>query len=169
MHYWHSPTIVIDEYIGDPHGELSPEWLETVQPECRFWQSRTVMLEMMLYFVQTIPHNSSVLKRVADWCSAMTVNKSHSLNLKTNLTKYSKVPASTLSYLHLKPCSNLGSPRNTRLHKPRVSDLSDEESQKLRKALNMGSPLRKRGRSHPNLHKGVDLNIRKWEALGRCT
>lgn len=76
MHYWRSPTIVVDQYIGDPHDELSPEWLETVQTECRFWQSRTIMLEMMLYFVQTIPQNFIVSRRAMDWCSAMTVSSS---------------------------------------------------------------------------------------------
>ena len=60
MHYWHSPTVVIDQYMGDSHNRLSPQWLKTVQTECKFWQSHTLMLEMMLYFVRNIPHNSRV-------------------------------------------------------------------------------------------------------------
>ena len=74
MHYWHSPTVVIDQYMGDSRDRLSPQWLETVQTECRFWQSRTLMLEMMLYFVRNIPHNSRVSTRVKSWCSAMSVS-----------------------------------------------------------------------------------------------
>lgn len=74
MYYWQSPTVVIDQYTGDSRDKHSPEWLETVQPECRFWQNRTLMLEMMLYFVQNIPHNSRVSARVASWCSAMSVS-----------------------------------------------------------------------------------------------
>lgn len=74
MHYWLSPNVVIDQYEGDPHDELSPQWLETVQTECRFWQSRTIMLSMMLHFAATIPHNARVSRRVAEWCSAMMVS-----------------------------------------------------------------------------------------------
>jgi hypothetical protein len=74
MHYWQSPTVVIDQYAGESHDKLSPEWLETMQTERRFWQSRTLMLEMMLYFVQKIPHNSGVSARVSSWCSAMSVS-----------------------------------------------------------------------------------------------
>ena len=75
MFYWHSPTVVIDQYTGDSRDKLSPEWLETVQTERRFWQSRTLMLEMMRYFVRNIPHNSRVSTRVRSWCSAMSVSK----------------------------------------------------------------------------------------------
>ena len=74
MYYWHSPTVVIDQYTQDSRDKLSPEWLEIVQTECRFWQSRTLMLEMMLYFVRNIPHNSRVSTRVTSWCRAMSVS-----------------------------------------------------------------------------------------------
>ena len=74
MYYWQSPTLVIDQYTGVAHDKLSPEWLKTVQTECQFWQSHTLMLEMMLYFVQKIPHNSKVSTRVRSWCSAMSVS-----------------------------------------------------------------------------------------------
>ncbi len=74
MHYWHSPTVAIDQYMGDSHNRLSPQWLKTVQTECKFWQSRTLMLEMMLYFVRNIPHNSRVSTRVRSWCSTMSVS-----------------------------------------------------------------------------------------------
>jgi hypothetical protein len=75
MHYWHSPTVVIDQYMGDSCDRLSPQWLKTVQTERRFWQSRTLMLEMMLYFVRNVPHNSRVSTQVGSWCSAMSVSK----------------------------------------------------------------------------------------------
>jgi len=74
MYYWHSPTVVIDQYTGDPGDKHSPRWLETVQAEHRFWQRRTLMLEMMLYFVRSIPHNARVSTRVMSWCSAMSVS-----------------------------------------------------------------------------------------------
>ena len=61
MHYWQSPTVVIDQYMEDSCDKHSPQWLETIQTECPFWQSCTLMLDMMLYFVQNIPHNSRVL------------------------------------------------------------------------------------------------------------
>jgi hypothetical protein len=75
MHYWHSPTVVIDRYMGDSCERLSPQWLKTVQTERQFWQSRTLMLEMMLYFVRNIPDNSGVSTRVRSWCSAMSVSR----------------------------------------------------------------------------------------------
>lgn len=74
MYYWHSPTVVIDQYTGDPRDKHSPQWLETVQTERRFWQSRTLMLEMMLYFARKIAHNSRVSTRVISWCKAMSVS-----------------------------------------------------------------------------------------------
>ena len=30
MYYWHSPTMVIDQYTRDSHDKHSPQWLETV-------------------------------------------------------------------------------------------------------------------------------------------
>ncbi|KAF9476932.1 hypothetical protein BDN70DRAFT_896939 [Pholiota conissans] len=99
MHYWQSPGVVIDKYEGDLRDKHAPDWLKTVQTERRFWQCRTLMLEMMLYFVRNIPHNSRVSRRVSSWCGAMS---------------------------------------------PRASDLSTKESQKLRRTLNEGSPLRKK-------------------------
>lgn len=74
MYYWHSPIVVIDQYTGYSDDKHAPEWLETTQTERRFWQCRTVMLEMMLYFVRNIPHNSRVRRRVTIWCRAMSVS-----------------------------------------------------------------------------------------------
>ena len=144
MYYWHSPTMVIDRYTGDSHDKFSPEWLETVQTERRFWQSCTLMLEMMLFFVRNIPHNSSVWKRVTSWCRAMSVSNILWTRRATTY-KHSKIPASDLSTsIHPWPYFDSTSSCNTRRHKPRASDLSAKESQKLRKTLNEGSPLRRR-------------------------
>lgn len=74
MHYWQSPTMIIDQYAGAPQGQLSPGWLKTVHTECRFWQSRTLMLEIILYSARNISHNSRVSKRALSWCSAMSVS-----------------------------------------------------------------------------------------------
>ena len=74
MYYWQSPTVVIDQYTGEISDKFSPGWLETSQKERRFWQSRTLMLEMMLNFVRYIPLNSKVSTRVRSWCRAMSVS-----------------------------------------------------------------------------------------------
>ena len=79
MYYWQSPTVVIDQYIGEFRDKFSPEWLETVQTERRFWQSRPLMLEMMHNFVRDIPLNSKVSTRVRSWCRAMSVSTSSEL------------------------------------------------------------------------------------------
>lgn len=46
------------------------------------------MLEMMLYFVGSIPHNSGVSKRVMSWCSAMSVSDVISYSLSGRVTAY---------------------------------------------------------------------------------
>lgn len=75
MHYWHSPTIIIDQYTEEYCVKpLLPGWLKSVQTELHFWQNRVLMLEMMLYFVRNIPDNSLVLKHVTSWCYAMSVS-----------------------------------------------------------------------------------------------
>lgn len=75
MHYWHSPIIIVDQYIEDSCSKPSPRWLKTIRAEVHFWQSRILMLEMMLYFIQTIPLNSRVSRRVVSWCRAMSVSQ----------------------------------------------------------------------------------------------
>lgn len=58
------------------------------------------------------------------------------------LKRHSKIPAwCLLTSTRPRPYFDPISPRNTRRHKPRASDLSAEESQRLRKSLNEGSPL----------------------------
>ena len=74
MSYWHSPTVIIDQFTEDSLSKHSPNWLEVVKTELKFWQSRILMLEMMLYFVQTIPHNSGISRKVTSWCNAMSVS-----------------------------------------------------------------------------------------------
>lgn len=76
MYYWRSPAVIIDQYTGasDGRSQLLPNWINTVQTECRFWQSRILMLEMLLYFAHFIPHNSGVAKQVYSWCHAMSVS-----------------------------------------------------------------------------------------------
>ncbi|KAF8951654.1 hypothetical protein BDZ97DRAFT_1931961 [Flammula alnicola] len=134
MYYWQSPTVIIDQYRGNPCDSPSPEWLVTVQTERRFWQSRVLMLEMMLYFVRNIPHNARVSKKVWSWCRAMSVSNIFSAGRATTLTRHLKMPASRTSIsVRPQPYFDPISPRNTRSHKPRTSDLSTEESQKLRK------------------------------------
>ena len=75
LSYWHSPTVIIDQFTEGSLSKHSPDWLEFVKTELKFWQSRILMLEMMLYFVQTIPHNSKISRKVASWCNAMSVSR----------------------------------------------------------------------------------------------
>ncbi|KAF9475261.1 hypothetical protein BDN70DRAFT_936028 [Pholiota conissans] len=84
MYYWHGPTIIIDECIGKSDGRPSPDWLETVQTERRFWQGRMLMLEMLLYFVGNIPHNSKASSRVTSWCGAMSLPVSDGYRLRAS-------------------------------------------------------------------------------------
>ncbi len=76
MHYWYSPTVIIDQCTEDSGSEsnLLPDWHGAVRAELRFWQSRILMLEMLLYFAQNVPHNSQASRRVASWCDAMSVS-----------------------------------------------------------------------------------------------
>ncbi|KAF9470885.1 hypothetical protein BDN70DRAFT_901765 [Pholiota conissans] len=126
MHYWQSPTVIIDKYTWNSHGSHSPDWLQTVQTERWFWQSRILMLEMMLYFARNIHHNSRVARRVSSWCSAMSTPVSGLLPRVRPRSYFDPV-----------------SPCKKRNHKPRASDLSARESKKLRKTLNEGSPSRR--------------------------
>ncbi|KAF9470043.1 hypothetical protein BDN70DRAFT_902429 [Pholiota conissans] len=73
LHYWQSPAVIVDQYLGGLDDKQSPNWLRTVDSECHFWQDRTVMLEMMRYFARKIVHNSRVSRRAQDWCSAMSI------------------------------------------------------------------------------------------------
>ncbi|KAF8959442.1 hypothetical protein BDZ97DRAFT_1667231 [Flammula alnicola] len=125
-YYSESPTIVIAKYTGEKGDTLAPGWIQLVAPESKFWQSRPMMLDFMLHFAMHLPENERVLERVRAWCRAISV------------------PASGLSTSvwgrkYFEPVE----PRNMRRRKPRASDLSAEESKRLRLELNDGSPLRR--------------------------
>ena len=77
MHYWYSPTVIIDQFTEDSEleGKFFPDWYGAVGTELRFWQGRILMLEMLLYFVQNVPHNLPISRRVASWCNAMSVSR----------------------------------------------------------------------------------------------
>jgi len=141
LYYWQSPTVVIDQYTADSHDKLSLEWLVTVQTEHRFWQSHTLMLEMMLYFTRNIPQNSRVSKQVNSWCSTMSVsNISWARSVYTYGT-FEDDPNRCVTWNWLL-ASHLDLQHAS--HKPQASDLSSEESEQLRTTLNEGSPLRRR-------------------------
>ncbi|KJA14961.1 hypothetical protein HYPSUDRAFT_149721, partial [Hypholoma sublateritium FD-334 SS-4] len=125
-YYIHSPIVVIDKFIGEEDDVHAPEWVQSKRLERRFWQQRSLMLDFLLYFVVDLPENSRLCSSVETWCKA--------------------VPASGIS-TSIRPPAHVEhlSPRNTRSHKRRSSDLSAEESQRVRKTLNSKiSPLRRR-------------------------
>jgi len=109
MFYWHSPVVVIGKYTGDTWDTLAPDWLQTVQIECQFWQRRTLMLEMMIHFVHNIPQNERVMSQVACWCRAMSVSNiisTESINtygpiLDTCIWFVDLYPSRTLCQSHL--------------------------------------------------------------------
>ncbi len=76
MHYWYSPTVIIDQCSegSELEGKFLPDWYGAVGTELRFWQGRILMLEMLLYFARNIPHNSSISRRIATWCNVMSVS-----------------------------------------------------------------------------------------------
>jgi len=135
VYYKHSPVVVINEYTGEEDAH-APEWLREHQLEHKFWQPRSLMLDLMLYFVADLPGNARLSSKVEAWCKAISVS---------NLITQSKVPASGMT-TSIRPRVDVKhvSSYNTRGCKQWASELSAKESQRVRKALNAeSSPLRR--------------------------
>ncbi len=43
---------------------IAPEWLQSGRLERRFWQQRSVMLDLLLYFAADLPENRPLHSRV---------------------------------------------------------------------------------------------------------
>ena len=143
VYYRHSPVVVIDEYTGEEEAH-APEWLRAHQLERKFWQQRSLMLDLMLYFVADLPGNARLASKVEAWCKAISVSNLYTLDRV--ITNQSKVPASGMT-TSIRPRMDAKhvSSYNTRGRKLRASELSAKESQRVRKALNAeSSPLRRR-------------------------
>ena len=80
VYYRHSPIVVIDEYTGEEDDADAPEWLRSHQLERKFWQQRSVMLDLMLYFVADLPENARLSSKVKAWCKAISVSNLYVLN-----------------------------------------------------------------------------------------
>ena len=73
-YYVHCPTVIIDRFIGDEDDEDTPEWLRSQRLERRFWQQRSLMLDLLLYFAADLPENRQLHSSVENWCKAVSVS-----------------------------------------------------------------------------------------------
>ena len=81
VYYRHSPIVVIDEYAGEEDDAHAPEWLRAHRPEHKFWQQRSLMLDLILYFVaDLVPENARLYSKVETWCKAISVSNLYVLD-----------------------------------------------------------------------------------------
>ena len=82
VYYRHSPIVVIDEYTGEEDDADAPEWLRAhpSRLEHKFWQQRSLMLDLMLYFVADLPENARLSSKVEAWCKAISVSNLYVLD-----------------------------------------------------------------------------------------
>ena len=73
-YYIHSPVVAIDRFIGDEDDIHAPEWLQSQRLERRFWQQRSLMLDLLLYFATDLPENRRLHSSVENWCKAVSVS-----------------------------------------------------------------------------------------------
>lgn len=73
-YYIPSPVVVIDRFIGEKDDDYAPEWLQSQRLERRFWQQRSLMLDLLLYFVADLPENDRIYPSVENWCRAVSVS-----------------------------------------------------------------------------------------------
>jgi hypothetical protein len=71
--------VVIDEYTGEEDDAHAPEWLRAHRLERKFWQQRSLMLDLMLYFVADLPENARLFSKVETWCKAISVSNLYML------------------------------------------------------------------------------------------
>lgn len=75
IYFWRSQSVVVSTFTGESEDKTAPDWLQLVTSEIRFWQRRSLMVDMMLYFSE-LPQNERVSICVKDWCKAISV-RSH--------------------------------------------------------------------------------------------
>ena len=98
VYYRHSPIVVIDEYTGEEEDAHAPEWLRAHQLERKFWQPRSLMLDLMLYFVADLPGNARLSLKVEAWCKAISVSNLYILD---RVITYHPVKGSCMWYDNL--------------------------------------------------------------------
>ena len=100
VYYRHSPIVVIDEYTGEEDDAHAPEWLQAHRLELKFWQQRSLMLDLMLYFVADLPENARLSSKVETWCKAISVSNLHVLD---GVITYHPVKGACIWYDNLYP------------------------------------------------------------------
>ena len=103
VYYRHSPVVVIDEYTGEEEDAHAPEWLRAHQLERKFWQPRSLMLDLMLYFVADLPGNARLSSKVEAWCKAILVSNLYILD---RVITYHPVKGSCMWYDNLYPSTS---------------------------------------------------------------
>jgi hypothetical protein len=98
MYYRHSPIVVIDKYTGEEDDALAPEWLRAHRPERKFWQQRSLMLDLILYFVADLLENARLSSKVKTWCKAISVSNLYTIALIDGVTTYHQVEDSRIWY-----------------------------------------------------------------------
>lgn len=141
IYFWKSQSVVISTFTGEPEDKTAPDWLQLVAPERKFWQRRSLMVDMMLYFSE-LPQNARVSDRVKDWCRALSV--CYLMYSKVAPLTKLQLPLSGLSTsVYSRPHFDPIKPCNTRRHKPQVFNWFAEETQRWLKDINQGSPVRR--------------------------
>ena len=101
VYYRHSPIVVIDEYTGEEDDAHAPEWLRAHRPERKFWQQRSLMLDLILYFVaDLVPENARLYSKVETWCKAISVSNLYVLD---GVITHNPVKGSCVWYDNLYP------------------------------------------------------------------
>ena len=100
-YYIHSPVVVIDRFIGEDDDVHAPEWIQSRRLERRFWQQRSVMLDLLLYFAADLPENHELNSRVETWCKAVSV--SNVLHSRALAIAYHAAKGSCVWYIDFGP------------------------------------------------------------------
>ena len=73
-YYIHSPVVVIDRFIGESSSVDAPEWLQCQRLQRKFWQQRSLMLDLLLYFAADLAENHQIHPSVENWCRRVSVS-----------------------------------------------------------------------------------------------
>ncbi len=92
-YYVCSPIIVIDKFIGDEEDDHAPEWVQSRRLERRFWQQRSLMLDLALYFAANLPENSLLCSKIEAWCKSFSVSNLSTYRTSDYLPPSQKITA----------------------------------------------------------------------------
>ncbi len=63
-YYIHSPVVVIDKFIGEEGDVNAPQWVQSRRLEYKFWQQRSLMLDLLLYFAADMAEDDRLRSKV---------------------------------------------------------------------------------------------------------